>query len=1331
MIRYYVALSTLVLSAAPTPQSLTSELPLHFEAAPPDSGALYWARGGGVGINIERSGIVVTARGSRPVRMRLEGGTGKATVEPADRLPGVSNYYHGNDPGRWRVGVPHYAKVRAKGVYRGIDLVCYGKGRRLEYDFVVAPGVDPDRIQLAYEGVDAITVDDGGDLLLKVGDQELRQHKPVVYQEAGGRRVEVAGRYRIRNSRVGFELARYDRSRPLVIDPVLTYATYLGGGSGDNGKAIAVDSAGNIIAAGSTDSSNFPMQAPADSAFGGREAFVTKIGAAGNVLVYSTYLGGTSGDEGHALALDSSGAAYVGGFTNSTDFPVLTPFQATSGGGGDGFLAKLSPTGALTFATYIGGNSYDTVLGLAIDSTGVYLTGDAGSGDFPGARGGAGAFVTKFNLAGSTQIYCRTVPYSGGFSPSGAAGVAVDSSGAAYIAGTAYPGLATTAGVVQPAYAGGTDAFAAKLNPAGTAWSYITYFGGNDNDSATGIAVDGAGRAHVAGRTYSANFPTAATPATALAGYQDGFVAVLNPTASAFVFSTYIGGAEFDQATSVAVGSGGSVYVGGYTWSIDFPTEAAFQAARAGYFDGFLVKFSSTGGSPLYSTFYGGADGDSINAIVIDASGAVYTTGGASPALPMAGTSFDQSANGSYDAFVAKFIDGPPPVPVTIASSPPGFKVKVDGRIITTPVTQNWVPGTQHALDANSPHLDNGNVYRFSSWSDGGSAAHTVPGPAGPTTYTVTYTAAACAYSLSTPILAVDFLGGRVTVNIVTHDECNWSLPVHPPWITLDSGGPLTGPGSLSFRVSPNLGAPRSAALAIGSATLTVNQGGSSGSLAAPTVTAPVSGQTIQTRGGNIAWNPVPGASGYEIRGASDGTSSPYVLQLVHVSQHLGNAASARLDLPNGGYSVFVRACGATFTDAACGPYSRVNLTVSLLASTQGPVVLTPARDQTVTGSTFQFTWEPVPGAIFYEVGLYDVVRDRQEMTIATPFTNTIHTMPSSQAYVVLVKACQVACFPNPQYSVAGTSFRTQLPSIPASPPTGIAVNVTGGNVANISWNAVAGAHLYRVQVIQPNTGPGGGALTVAAQQLSATSIAIPVPSGPASVIVAACNGDGCSPYSGGVPINPAGPNPSAPIIGSPMAGIKVDGPAVTFAWTRIPGDNGSNTQYRLYVGDLSTGDPVLDVLTNNNFYGANLRAEARRYDALVIAKQGGVTTQGPTQGFLVGGASATAPTVSSPTHGSTVSAGITTLKWSPVPNSARYQFAVVRQGVGTALTVASGMTPGLFIDVALGVGVHTALVRACPTANANANQCQVDSDAGWGPWSNVAGASTQFTVVP
>lgn len=330
------------------------------------------------------------AKGSG-VRIKLVGGNLGARVLGLDELPGKSNYFIGNDPAKWRTNVPSYTKVRCEDVYPGVDLIYYGNQDRLEYDFVVGPGSDPGPITFGIEGVERMRVDTSGDLLLHAQDGELRLQRPKVYQESGGVRQEITGKYVLTaDYHVGLQLAAYDTTRTLVIDPVVSYATYLGGSSRDEGNSIAVDSAGNAYVTGQTNSVDFPTVAAVQSSLRGGQSlvgdvFVAKLNAQGSALIFSTYLGGSGQDIGTALALDKDGNAYVAGFTTSSNFPTVKPLQDGNRGGGDAFVAKLSATGStLLYSTLLGGTDYDGATGIAVDAQGVArIVGSTASSDFP------------------------------------------------------------------------------------------------------------------------------------------------------------------------------------------------------------------------------------------------------------------------------------------------------------------------------------------------------------------------------------------------------------------------------------------------------------------------------------------------------------------------------------------------------------------------------------------------------------------------------------------------------------------------------------------------------------------------------------------------------------------------------------------------------------------------------------------------------------------------------------------------------------------------------------------------------------------------------------
>jgi uncharacterized repeat protein (TIGR03803 family) len=644
------------------------------------------------------------------LRMRLVAANPNPRIVGMDQLPGKSNYFIGNDPKNWRTNVPNYAKVKYANVYPGVDLVYYGNQGKLEYDFVVQPGADPNSIQFAISSGEQVGsrqkavgrtaqpqdsepesqssidnrkssiaaplhVNATGDLVVGTDGGEMIFHKPVVYQPAtydelrstnGGGRDLVEGQYVLRgDNRIGFQLADYDRRRPVVIDPVLAYSTYLGGSDGDQGEGIAVDASGNVYVTGSTGSSNFPTTPGAFETTCGGGAFVTKF-SAGSALVYSTYLCGGYGAFGSALAVDVSGNAYVAGGTTSPDFPT-TPgaFQTTLRGTEDAFVSKLDASGSvLLYSTYLGGaNSYNRVGGATVDSSGnAYVVGWTAASDFPITPrafqttflGNSTAFVSKLNPAGSALVYSTFL------GSASASGIAVDASGNAFVTGEVEdasefpvtPGaFQTTSGGARP----GTpiDAFVSKLNPAGSALVYSTFLGGSGSDQGNGIAVDGSGNAYVTGWTESSNFPT--TPGA----FQDpsnsgSFVTKLNPAGSTLVYSTSsIGGGN-----AVALNGFGNAYVTGGTYNPNFPTtpnawEITFGGGNG---DAFVSKLNAVGSGLLYSTYLGGRNGDGGDSIAVDASGNIYVTGHTGSAnFPTTPGAFQTTYGGGYsDAFVAK-----------------------------------------------------------------------------------------------------------------------------------------------------------------------------------------------------------------------------------------------------------------------------------------------------------------------------------------------------------------------------------------------------------------------------------------------------------------------------------------------------------------------------------------------------------------------------------------------------------------------------------------------------------------------------------------------------
>jgi hypothetical protein len=562
------------------------------------------------------------------LRMKLVGANAGAGVTGADELPGKVNYFIGNDPEKWRTDVSTYAQVRYRNVYPGIDLVYYGnQDGELEYDFVVAPGASPNSILLAIDagerpgskqksaGAGRPQIDANGDLVLRSDrGNEVRFRKPVVYQplstvaspqsivegavrQAGfaNQKSEIqnpkliGGHYVLSASnQVRFAVGPYDHTKPLIIDPTLVYSTYLGGTSGyDEGYSIAVDASGNAYVTGQTSATDFPLAGPLQSTnkSTGGTAFVSKLSADGSALVYSTYLGGSVSDQGNAIAVDAAGNAYVAGQTCSTDFPTVFPVQAALNGACGGFVSKLNAAGsALVYSTYLGGS------GTAV-----------GSG-----------------------------PYDS------AAGIAVDSSGGAYVTGTTYSSEFPTVNPIQGTLLGTYSAFLTKLNASGSAFVYSTYvvFG-----SGAGVAVDSSGNAYLTGTSF--NFSSSYPPGSTTIGIATTlFVCKVNEAGSAFVYFTYVGATIFDSANAIAVDSSGNAYVAGESGSTNFPTVNPVQPTNNCPYSGnaIIFKLNAAGSALIYSTYLGGtghgkcnmlADtgGDGAAAIAVDSAGNAYLTG--------------------------------------------------------------------------------------------------------------------------------------------------------------------------------------------------------------------------------------------------------------------------------------------------------------------------------------------------------------------------------------------------------------------------------------------------------------------------------------------------------------------------------------------------------------------------------------------------------------------------------------------------------------------------------------------------------------------------------
>ena len=753
------AAPSMVPFAPHSPQQLHvgyGQLPLAFEPnlGQTDAQVKFMARGSKFGLFLtSQEAVLKLAQSSSLLQMSLAGSNPEATVAGTDALPGRSNYLVGNDPSRWHRDIPQFARVRYSQVYPGIDLVYYGKQGKLEYDFEVLPGANPSQVALQFQGADRLILDRNGDLVLGMKGGEMRLEAPRVFQTVNGEQKAVEGKFVLQaNQQVGFEVGSYDRRRTLVIDPVLTYSTYLGGGGAESFPAIAVDAASNAYIAGTTTSADFPIVAasaptpvgsfqiclndptqpqPADvsgcaSPGTNSDIFVAKFDPSGTVLLFSTYLGGGGNDIAGGVAVDAGFNVIVAGTTNSSDFPVMNAYQPSQGTSAANhvFVSKVDAAGQhLLYSTYLRGTATETASGVAVDNKNkIYLTGTTDSTDFPvtadafqdTSRATHQFFISKIDPAmmGTPSLVYSTY-FGGGTPANGGAvggGIAVDTSNAVYITGTTnfqhtggnpstdFPILNAFQSCLDdptnpapcPTAVTNTDAFVAKLNPAapiGSHLVYSTYFGGSGNDAGTGISVN-SGFAYITGTTNSGDIPiptgavafqqclgagTTANPVSPATcptvSNNDAFLAKLssftsgtatNPNVTVLYFS-YLGGSGDDHGLAIAAdGAQGAHITGSTSGGFDIlpvpnPVQGSFGGGAT---DAFVTTIDTTATSQTAtghsSTYLGGSGPERGTGIALDAAGATYVAGDTSSGNFPTASAFQNALDGSSDAFLSK-----------------------------------------------------------------------------------------------------------------------------------------------------------------------------------------------------------------------------------------------------------------------------------------------------------------------------------------------------------------------------------------------------------------------------------------------------------------------------------------------------------------------------------------------------------------------------------------------------------------------------------------------------------------------------------------------------
>ncbi|MCK5560986.1 MAG: SBBP repeat-containing protein, partial [Thermoplasmata archaeon] len=559
-------------------------------------------------LQTEREFEVPAPRKSVVIKLNFDG-CNKVELKGVGLLPHRSNFFYGKDSSNWYTKVVNYQELLYENIYDNIDLRYYTTEKGLKYDFIIHPFGDPNKIRISYEGVEEMYIDSNGNLILNTPLGTIIDSELFIYQDINNNENKIEGKFNI-------------------IDP-MSYGFNIMG-KYDNNKAIIIDP-----------------------------------------LVYSTYIGGSGEDYGRSIALDSTGNAYLTGYTHSSNFPITSGANDTThNGNADVFVAKLNPAGNsvfdLIYSTFVGGSNIDRAYGIALDSTGnAYVTGYTYSSNFPitpGANdttynGVVDGFVIKLNPTGSTLLYST---FFGGSNDDRGHAIALDSGSNAYVTGyTKSANFLIVPGANDPTHNGLEDGFVLKLNPTGSTLLYSTFVGGSNDDCGYGIALDSTGNAYVTGYTFSSNFPkTTGANDTTYNGGGDGFILKLNPTGSTRLYTTFFGGTSQDCGYGITIDSTGNAYVTGSTYGSNFPTAPAnvYDATYNGNGDGFALKLNPTGSTVLYSTYVGGSEADGGTSIALDSTGNAYVTGRTqSPNFPTTSASaYDTTYNGGFDIIVLK-----------------------------------------------------------------------------------------------------------------------------------------------------------------------------------------------------------------------------------------------------------------------------------------------------------------------------------------------------------------------------------------------------------------------------------------------------------------------------------------------------------------------------------------------------------------------------------------------------------------------------------------------------------------------------------------------------
>lgn len=972
------------------------------------------------------------AKQSSALRTKLIGADPKARADGLDRQVGKSNYFLGNRSNQWLTDVPQFGRVEYRDVYPGIDMAYYGTNERLEYDFILGPHADPRRIRLAVDGADRIRIDSEGDLVLTVGSAEIRERKPLIYQKTATGQKIVRGRYAVlEGNQIGFVLEKYDRSKALVIDPVLVFSTYFGGGGADYGNGIAVDSAGNSYIAGQTGSANLTGTDIGDPGFTGSDtaAFVAKISPAGALLSTTIIAGANDAAEAGAVALDTNGNIYLCGYTSSSSFPTMNPIM-TYQGGGDVFVLELNNAGdTLVYSTYLGGSGLDYADGIAVDSKGNTLVGGATtSGNFPAVN------------------------------------------------------------AAQPNLAGGYNPWAAKIAAGGASLVYSTYWGGSDTDYANGLAIDGSGDLILFGDESSENFPVVnafqpnycALASGTVVSTVHGWVAEFTP-AGVPIYSTYICGTvtyytvngtsypTYDAVRGGTVDSSGNAVITGTTASLSFPTMNPVQADYGGgSASAFLTKLSPAG-TLLYSTYLGGPATTTGWGVAVDAQNNLYVAGQASASLPTVNPTQSSYGGGSRDAFLMKL-------------NPAGSAILLSTYIGGNGADSATYMGVDTLGDAYI--TGNTNSTNFPTVSP---LQANYGGGADDAFLTVIQTKITPSVSVTPPTSSITT---AQTLSIKVSVSSGTGNPTPTGTVTLTSGGYTSAATALNGG-SATIVIPADT-LAVGTDTLTATYSGDTNDLtntgtASATVTAtsqavlfaPTPGSVLPGSSATFTWTPAPGASGYDLwLGLSGpGSSSLY-------SSGVTTATSATVTtLPTKGATVYARLYSIIGGKSLYYDYTYTEATIGTPAT-----MISPAQGSTLGTSNVKFTWTTGAGATKYDLWL-GVSGPGSSGLYASGWQTTTSVMVPS------VPARGATVYARLYSDVYGATvyndytYSEGAPGVPATMISPTQGSTLGTSEVVFSWTTGTGATQYNLWL--GASGPGSSSLYNSGWS-TATSVTVP-----------------------------------------------------------------------------------------------------------------------------------------------------------------------------------------------------------------------------------------------